>query len=71
MHSGSIHERNGPSIKLYYHLNLVIGTKGAVGRINNLFFAEVACMKGKHEEFELTFLRMLKPDDNGIPYYLS
>jgi hypothetical protein len=68
-----IHERNSSSNRSYYHFNLVIRTKAddSHGRINNLYFAEVASVNGKFEEYVLTFFRKLKSDDNGILYSLS
>ena len=40
-------------------------TKGA-GGINDLYFAEVTCFRGKYEAHVLTFLSVVNPDENGI-----
>ena len=45
-------------------------TKGVYAN-NNLYFAEVTCMRGNYEAHVLTFLCVVKPDDNGILYLTS
>ncbi|XBH86931.1 hypothetical protein VPH35_074504 [Triticum aestivum] len=57
--------------RMYYHLNFTTKTKGADdfhGDANNLFFAEVARIKGEKIEYVLNCLYMVKHNDNGRCY---
>uniref|UniRef100_A0A8R7UBI5 DUF3615 domain-containing protein n=1 Tax=Triticum urartu TaxID=4572 RepID=A0A8R7UBI5_TRIUA len=54
-------------LSMYYHLNFTTKTKGADdfhGDANNLFFAEVARIKGEKVEYVLNCLHMVKQNDN-------
>ncbi|KAF7001687.1 hypothetical protein CFC21_017302 [Triticum aestivum] len=49
----------------YSHLNMTIKTKGADDPRKKLYFAEVTCMRGEHEEYVLTCICAVEPDANG------
>ncbi|KAM3189028.1 hypothetical protein ACQJBY_067775 [Aegilops geniculata] len=49
----------------YSHLNMTIKIKGADDPRKKLYFAEVTCMRGEHEEYVLTCICAVEPDANG------
>ena len=55
---------------MFYHINFTTKRQRAdvfhIGD-NNLFFAEVTCLKGENEEYVLNCLCAVNPDDKGIP----
>ncbi|XP_044371150.1 uncharacterized protein [Triticum aestivum] len=58
-------------LKMYCHLNFTTKTKGADGShggSNNLFFAEVARIKGENVEYVLNCFCMVQHNDNGQCY---
>jgi hypothetical protein len=60
----SIHDAH--SYTIYKHINFTAKTKGA--GIDNLFFAEVIYMPGKHGELVVSCICMVNPFDNGNCY---